>query len=133
MKTSIEILHWAPRIICILAILFISSFALDSFSPDLTIWQQIVAFLIHLIPSFILLVLLIVAWKREFIGGIIFTLIGLGFSPFIFLHNYKMNQSVWMSLTIVLVITVPFIIAGILFIVSNGKKKKNLSSTTKTK
>jgi len=131
MNTSIKILHWTPRIICILAILFISLFALDSFSPDLTIWQQIGAFLIHLIPSFLLLVLLIVAWKREFIGGIIFTLIGLGFSPFIFVHNYKMNQSVWMSLTIVLVITVPFIIAGILFIVSHSKKKKNLSSTTK--
>lgn len=131
MKTSVKILHWSPRIICILAILFISLFALDSFSPDLTIWQQIGAFLIHLIPSFLLLVLLIVAWKREFIGGIIFTLIGLGFSPFIFVHNYKMNQSVWMSLTIVLVITVPFIIAGILFIVSHSKKKKNLSSTTK--
>lgn len=130
MKTSVKILHWAPRIICILAILFISLFALDSFSPDLTIWQQIGAFLIHLIPSFLLLVLLIVAWKREFIGGIIFTLIGLGFSPFIFVHNYKMNQSVWMSLTIVLVITVPFIIAGILFIMSHRKKKKNLSSTT---
>ena len=130
MKTSVKILHWAPRIICILAILFISLFALDSFSPDLTIWQQIGAFLIHLIPSFLLLVLLIVAWKREFIGGIIFTLIGLGFSPFIFVHNYKMNQSVWISLIIVLVITVPFIIAGILFIVSHSKKKKNLSSTT---
>jgi len=131
MKTSIKILHWAPRIICILAILFISLFALDSFSPDLTIWQQIGAFLIHLIPSFLLLALLIVAWKWEFIGGIIFILIGLGFSPFIFMHNYKMNQSVWMSLTIILVITVPFIIAGILFIMSHRKKKKNLLSTTK--
>ena len=130
MKTSIKILHWAPRIICILAILFISLFALDSFSPDLTIWQQIGACLIDLIPSFLLLAVLIVAWKLEFIGGIIFTLIGLGFSPFIFVHNYKMNQSVWISLTIVLVITVPFIIAGILFIVSHSKKKKNLSSIT---
>ena len=133
MKTSIKILHWAPRIICILAILFISLFALDSFSPDLTIWQQIGAFLIHLIPSFLLLALLIIAWKWEFIGGIIFILIGLGFSPFIFVHNYKMNQSVWMSLTIILVITMPFIIAGILFIVSHHKKKKNLLSTTENK
>jgi hypothetical protein len=130
MKSSIKILHWAPRIISILAILFISLFALDSFSPDLTIWQQIGAFLIHLIPSFLLIAILIVAWKWEFIGGIIFTLIGLVFSPFIFVHNYKMNHSVWMSLTIVLVITVPFIIAGILFIISHSKKKRKLSSTS---
>jgi len=122
MKT-IKILHWAPRIICILAIVFISLFALDSFGPDLTIWQQIVAFLIHLIPSFVLTALLIVAWKWEFTGGIIFTLIGLGFSPLIFLHNYKMNHSVWMSISIVVIINIPFVIAGILFILSYFKKR----------
>ena len=125
MKRSIKILHWAPRIITILAILYISLFALDSFSPDLTIWQQIGAFLIHLLPSFLLLAVLIVAWKREYLGGIILISIGLGFSPFIFVHNYKMNQSVWMSLMVILVITVPFIIAGILFIISHHKKKRN--------
>jgi hypothetical protein len=128
MKTSIKFLHWAPRIICILAIIFISLFALDSFGPDLTIWQQIGAFLVHLIPSFVLIALLIVAWKWEFIGGLIFTLIGLGFSPIIFMHNYKMNQSVWMSLLIILMITMPFVIVGILFMVSHYMKKKNLSS-----
>jgi len=63
MKTSIKILHWTPRIICILAILFISMFAIDSFAPDLTIWQQLGGFLIHLIPSFILIAILIIAWK----------------------------------------------------------------------
>jgi hypothetical protein len=123
MRTNIKALHWTPRIICILAIIFISLFALDSFAPDLTIWQQIGAFLIHLIPSFVLLALLIVAWKWEFIGGIIFTLIGLGFSPFIFVHNYKMNHSVWMSIGIIMMITAPFIIVGILFIVSHLKKR----------
>lgn len=125
MKRNMKILHWAPRIITILAILFISLFALDSFAPGLTIWQQIGAFIIHLIPSFLLLAVLFVAWKREYLGGIILMLIGLGFSPFIFVHNYKMNQSVWMSLTVILVITVPFIIAGILFIISHQKKKRN--------
>ena len=130
MKTSIKLLHWTPRIICILSILFVSLFALDSFSPDLTIWQQIGDFLMHLIPSFALLILLIIAWKWEFIGGVIFAIIGLGFSPFIFMHNYKMNQSVWHSLTIIFLITMPFVIVGILFIVSHNKKKKSLLSTT---
>ena len=129
MKTSIKVLHWTPRIICILAIIFISLFALDSFSPDLTVWQQIGAFLIHLIPSFILIALLIVAWKWEFIGGIIFTLIGLGFSPFIFKHNYNMNHSVGMSLGIILMVTFPFVVVGILFIMSYFMKKKNLLKT----
>ncbi len=127
MKTSIGIFHWLPRIICILAILFISVFASDAFAPGLTTWQQLGAFAMHLIPSFILLVILIIAWKWELVGGIIFAFLGLGLSPFIFLHNYDMNHSVAMSLGIIALITFPFFCVGILFIISYYKKKKNLS------
>jgi len=126
MKKSIKVFHWLPRIICILAILFVSLFAADAFTPELTIWQQIGAFLIHLIPSFILVALLVVAWKWEYIGGIIFTIIGLGLSPFVFVHNYKMNHSVWMSLGIILAITIPFVIVGVLFIWSHKMKKRSI-------
>lgn len=128
MKKSVKVLHWAPRIICILAILFISLFALDSFRPDLTIWQQTGAFLIHLTPSFVLLAILIFAWKWELLGGIIFILLGIGFSPFIFVKNYNMNHSVWMSIGIIAAITVPFVIVGILFIVSHFKKRNQESA-----
>ena len=117
-----QVFHWLPRIICILAILFISMFAADAFEQGLS------AVLIHLIPSFVLLTFLIVAWKWEFIGGIIFTLIGLGFTPVIFMLNYNRNHSIWLSLSTILVITFPFIIVGILFIVSHLLKRKNLQS-----
>jgi len=105
-------------------------FALDAFDPEKTIWQQIGDFLMHLIPSFILIIFLIIAWKKELVGGIILTLIGLGFTPVIFMHNYKMNHSAWMSLLIVLLITMPFVIAGILFIVSHRMKNKKLKTTS---
>jgi len=126
MKASnkIRIYHWLPRVICILAILFISLFALDAFQPDLTIWQQIGDFLMHLIPSFILTALLLVAWKWEYVGGIIFTIIGLGLSPLVFNHNYNMNHSIWMSLGIILTITIPFVLVGVLFIVGHFQKIK---------
>jgi len=130
MKNSIKVFYWLPRIICIIAILFVSLFAADAFAPELSIWQQLGAFIMHLIPSFILLALLIVAWKWELIGGIIFMIIGLGLSPFVFMHNYKMNHSIGMSLVIILSITIPFVIVGILFIVSHFLKKKNLSKTS---
>jgi len=125
MKTPFKILHWAPRVICILAILLVSMFALDAFESNNTIWQQIGGFLIHLIPSYVLIALLILAWKWELIGGIIFTLIGVGFSPFIYQHNYNMNHSVWMSLEIISLITFPFIIVGVLFIMNHFMKRKN--------
>jgi hypothetical protein len=128
MKTSIRVFHWLPRIICILAILFISLFAADAFASGLTIWQQLGGFLIHLIPSFILLAFLIVAWKWEFIGGIIFVVIGLVTSPLVFMLNHNRNQlSIGASLKNVLMITFPFIVVGVLFIISNSLKKKNLT------
>jgi len=128
MKTPIQLLHWSPRILCIVAILFVSLFALDAFAPGLTIWQQIADFSMHLIPSFILLACLIVAWKKELIGGILFTLIGLALSPFIFQMNYHRTQSVGVSLVIILMITFPFVIVGVLFILSHFMKKKNLQN-----
>ena len=128
MKTSLLVFHWLPRIMCIAAILFISSFALDSFEQGLTIWQQPGHFFMHLIPSFILLAFLIVAWKWEKIGGIIFLIIGFAFSPVIFQKNYHMNHSIWISLEVILLITIPFAIVGILFLVSYTLKKKNLAT-----
>ncbi len=128
MKTAIKILHWLPRLLCILAILFISMFALDAFEPGRTVWQQLGAFLIHMIPSFVLLGILLVAWKWELIGGLIFTIIGLVFTPVIFMHNYRMNGSLWMSAGIVFMITIPFVVVGVLFMLSHYKKKKTMSS-----
>jgi hypothetical protein len=124
MKPNIKIVHWIPRILCILAILFISMFALDSFAPHLTIGQQIGRLLIHLIPTYILAALLIIAWKWELIGGIFFILLGIGFSPVVYNMNYHRNHSVMMSLGIILMITLPFILIGGLFMLSYFLKKK---------
>ena len=129
MKTSVKILHWAPRIICILAILFVSMFALDAFDPTLTIWQQIGGFLIHLIPTYILIIFLVIAWKWELVGGILLMSVAIGLTPWIFMHNYAMNHSIWISLSIILLINLPFVITGGLFIVSHYLKKKNLLAT----
>ena len=124
MKKKILILHWTPRILCILAIAFISLFALDAFEPGLSIWQQLAAFAMHLVPSFILFMMLVVAWRWELTGGIVFMLLGLGLSPFIFTHNYAMNHSVGTSLGVIMVITFPFFLVGLLFVTSYLVKKR---------
>jgi hypothetical protein len=130
MKNSLKIIHWTPRILCILAILFVSMFALDAFDPKLTLLQQVQAFLMHLIPSFVLLILLVVAWNWELAGGIVILASAIAVTPTIFSGNYRMNHSVLMSLSVILVITFPFMLAGGLFILSHFLKKKNLSEPT---
>jgi hypothetical protein len=130
METKIKIFHWLPRIICILAILFVSVFALDSFGPGKTIWQQMEAFVMNLIPSFILLAFLLVAWKWELIGGIILLISGLTLSVLVYTMNYNRLHSVGKSLGIVAMITIPFIVAGILFLLSYFFKKKYYAKPT---
>jgi hypothetical protein len=121
MKTS-KLLHWLPRIICILAILFLSLFALDSFSPERTLMQNISIFLTHLIPSFCLILILIIAWKWEKTGGILLTVAGLAWTVFVFILNLKRTHSVAASLMIILILGFPFILSGILFITSSNSK-----------
>lgn len=123
MKYSLNFFYWIPRVLCILAILFVSMFALDAFSSEESFIVQLGDFIMHLIPSFVLLYLLIFTWKKELIGGIIFMIIGLGLSPFIFSKNYEMNNSLWMSIGVILTITIPFFIVGVLFIISYFKNK----------
>ena len=128
MKTSTKILQWTPRILCILAILFISLFALDSFSSERTFWQNTGAFLMHLIPSFVLLAILIVAWKWENIGGIILIIVGVVLCVYTFNLNYNQRHfTLWQSIINVSMLCLPFVLAGILFILSHRAKKKELS------
>ena len=126
MATENKGFSWIPRIFTILIILFLSMFALDAFSPELNFWQQFSDFIMHLIPSFILIIILIIAWKRELIGGILLTILGLVMSPFIYSMNYESNHNMLMSIGIILAICLPILIAGVLFIISSTKK---ISST----
>lgn len=113
------VVHWIPRVIAIMAILFVSLFALDSFEPDLTMKQQITGFLIHLIPSVILIVMLAIAWRYRFTGGVLFMVVGIAMSMFLFIMNFQRTQSVWVTFGIMAAIGLPFFISGVLFVVDH--------------
>ena len=65
-------LHWAPRVLGILFALFISIFAPDVFGEGYSFWESIVAFLIHLVPTYLAVAALLVACKWEVPGGLIY-------------------------------------------------------------
>jgi len=77
-----RIIHWAPRIAAILIIFFISLFSLDVFEMEASPLELLGGFLIHNIPSIILLALLIVAWKRPAVGFVAFLVAGALFALF---------------------------------------------------
>src|SRR5271165_6509334 len=71
------LLYWAPRILTILFAMFISIFALDVFDEHLPFWSLVLALFMHLVPTFIMLVVLALAWKREWVGGLGFVALGM--------------------------------------------------------
>lgn len=77
-----KILFWTPRVLTIIFILFISLFALDSFEGERSILEKLGAFLIHLIPGIVLVLLLIIAWRHEWIGALVFFLLGIAYIVF---------------------------------------------------
>jgi len=105
MSTQNKILYYLPRTIGLLSILFISSFALDVFTEDESLLNILLGLLMHLIPSFVLLAILAIAWKFERLGGILFVLISL--TPFLLLSN-----ELWVNV----LLGAPFLVTGSLFL-----------------
>jgi hypothetical protein len=70
-------LYWSPRVLGILFALFLSLFAFDVFGVGLGLWESIRAFLIHLTPVYALVIALILAWKRAWLGAILFPALAL--------------------------------------------------------
>ena len=65
-------LFWAPRMLCILFALFLSLFAFDVFGEGVGLWEAILAFLIHLTPVYLVVIVLAISWKREWLGAALF-------------------------------------------------------------
>jgi len=71
-----RLIYGVPRLIAILYAMFVSVFALDVFDEHLAFWHLILALFIHLIPTFVLIATLALAWKWEWIGGIGYLALG---------------------------------------------------------
>lgn len=126
MKNRKGFIYWIPRILLMGMILFISLFAMDSFEGDYTVWEKIAGFMIHMIPSFVLVVILIIAWKWELAGGILLIVLGFIGGYLLFDMNFDRMHSVKYALLPVLLIAFPIIVSGFLFLVDYYKNKKTV-------
>ena len=71
-KTLKKTMFWSPRITAILFTLFISLFALDVFQEDVKFGEAIIGLLIHLIPTFVMAIAIVLAWRWEWVGTVVF-------------------------------------------------------------
>ncbi len=115
----LRILLWTPRVLGIAFAVFLSLFALDAFQETQTFWQALPAFLIHLIPSAIIVAVLALAWRWEWIGAVLFFAAGM-----IYL------MAAWRHISWVLGISGPLFLLAVLFLVCWIKRQEVHSHST---
>ena len=109
METKLRILlRWLPRALAIAFALFLSLFALDVFNEHRGVIETAIALLIHLLPVWLVLGALAVAWRWEAAGGVLF--LGLA-AWYIVMATGK--PGMWY-----VVIAGPPIVIGLLFLLS---------------
>lgn len=100
-----HILFWTPRVLAVLFAAFISIFAFDVFDGGASFWETILALLIHLTPTAVVLLVLALSWRWEWIGGIMYPVLGI-------LYLIAFEGQHWSAY---LLIAGPLFLIGVLF------------------
>jgi len=108
-------IFWTPRILTIVLIVFLALFALDVFVEGYGFWETLQALFMHLIPNFVLIGVLILSWKREWIAAIFFPSLAIFY---IVWTGLKMHWTAYVT------ISGSLIIIGILFFINFYLKRK---------
>jgi hypothetical protein len=108
-KTVRNLLYWTPRILVILFAVFISLFALDVFGEGYGLGETIIALVMHLIPTAVVLIVLAIAWRWEWVGGILFIALGVLYIA-LFWDRFE-----WPAF---LIISAPLLLVGVLFLLN---------------
>ncbi len=105
-------LFWAPRVLSIAYIAFLSMFAFDVLGEKHGWGETLLALTVHLIPVFVLIAGLLLAWRREWIGATLYAAAGMLYV--IWVLRLPRPLSATMKLTWILTLAGPvFVIAGL--------------------
>ena len=69
-KTLKQIVYWAPRALGILIVILLTLVSTDVFEEGYTFWQALGGFFMHMLPAFAVLIVLVLGWRREWIGAL---------------------------------------------------------------
>jgi len=119
-----KFIFWTPRILAILFILFLALFSLDIFEGNYGFWGTILGLFMHNIPAMILLIILIISWKYELVGAIVFILAGILYIARLLMTILMNPPYQWYMLSWSLQIAGPAFLVGILFLIGWQQKRK---------
>lgn len=103
--TPTNVLVWSARFLGIVLSAFLALFALDAFAPGKPIGRALVEFALHLIPAAVVLTVVLVAWRRPWVGGAAFLLLAVAYAV-----------AVGFRVSWVMAISGPLLAAGLLFL-----------------
>ena len=112
--------YWAPRVLSIMFIAFLALFSLDVITPESSLKEIIVGLIMHNIPVFIMIIVLVIAWKHEIVGAIAFLLAGLIYVVFTTRSGLDWRIALSWSMTI----AGPAFLIGGLFLVNWLRKRQ---------
>ena len=105
MKEKSSLVLWAARILGIGICAFLTLFALDAWDPAKRGTERAAEFLLHLLPSILILTVLALSWRRQWLGGLAFVALAIGYAV---MARFRLD---W-----VVVISGPLLAAGMLFL-----------------
>ena len=89
---------WGPRVLGITVALFGGMFALDA------VGEGLLGLIVHLLPAVLLLLVVAVAWRRHWLGGVAFVALGVAYGVI-----------AWPRGTWILTISAPLLVVGGLY------------------
>jgi hypothetical protein len=115
-----NIFQWSARalIFCLTGVF--SLFSADSFDGGIVDFKTIRDWLIHMIPSLVLLIPLLVFWKRFFVLACIYLTLGL---------SYLVVSWNKFPISVHFLITLPLIISSIFFFLAYANRKEIVRKT----
>jgi len=95
---------WTARILGIGVCVFLALFALDAWDPAKPVTERAADVLVHLLPSILVLAVLALSWRRQWIGGLAFVGLAMAYAVMV---KFRLD---WIA-----VISGPLLATGALF------------------
>jgi hypothetical protein len=112
---SKRILLWLPRVLAMVFIGIMGVLALDAAERGAGLWGALAAVGIHLIPAFVMLGVLVLAWRWEWVGALLFAGAGVLYAAMVLPRPNLPAETklLWCAL-----VAGPALLIGALFLVS---------------
>jgi len=109
-------LVWAPRVAALLFTAFMGLFAMDAWEGVEGAGPRTIGLLMHLVPAGLCLLVLVLAWHREWIGALAFALLAL---------LYAVNA--WDRPDWVLTVGGPLVLLAVLYALAWRERRRAMS------